>query len=249
MKLFFLKLIFVSLLMGAACSNTHTQIPNDSLQLLLAIADSVDGTTGVLTTFERETSSSTWKQVMHETPVVFGRNGLAWGKGIHHEKTMQGMSLKKEGDGRSPAGLFELGEVFGYAPNDSINMPFLLLEELTECVDDRNSRYYNQLLKVTDLPDGEPKDWKSSEKMREMGVFYEQGVIIKHNESPIEKGVGSCIFLHNWSGPESSTAGCTAMEAASLTALIQWLSVQRKPLFVLLTQEDYEKLRPIWKLP
>jgi D-alanyl-D-alanine dipeptidase len=243
------KLFIVTLLLGVACSKQQTQIPDASLQLILALADSVNGTTGSIAVFEREHASSPWKKVVDEAPMVIGRNGLAWGKGMHQEKVMQGMNLKKEGDGRTPAGMFELAEVFGYAPNDSINMPFLLLEDLTECVDDRNSRYYNQILKHTELPEGESKDWKSSEKMREMGVYYEQGVIIKHNESPIEKGAGSCIFLHNWSGPESSTAGCTAMKSEKLTQIIQWLSVQRQPVFVLLTQADYKLMKRIWDLP
>lgn len=241
--------LLASVLFLISCSAPKSPIPADSLQLLVAIADSVNGTTGYLSSYERETVQSAWKEIEHKIPIVIGKRGLAWGKGLHQEKEMPGMGIKKEGDGRSPAGAFEVGEVFGYAPNDSINMPYLLLEALTECVDDKTSNHYNQILKAVELPGDEKMDWKSSEKMREMGVYYEQGLIIKHNENPIIKGGGSCIFLHNWSGPESSTAGCTAMEPEKLTQIIQWLSVQRDPVFVLLTQADYKLMKPIWDLP
>ena len=52
---------------------------------------------------------------------MFGKNGLAWGKGIADNLDQRDGPVKHEGDGKAPAGIFKLGTAFGYdstaAPN------------------------------------------------------------------------------------------------------------------------------------
>ena len=122
--------------------------------------------------------------------------------------------VKQEGDGRSPAGVFHLNSVFGYKPADQmkkLKMPYLHLTQMTECIDDPNSRYYNQIIFRNKIAETDQVDWKSSEKMREMGHCFELGVVVEYNHDPIQHGAGSCIFLHNWLNQHNTTAGCTAM--------------------------------------
>ena len=80
-------------------------------------------------------------------PAVVGRNGLAWGRGIHLEPPAGGPQ-KREGDGKAPAGIFRLGIAFGYGPGDSapwIRLPYQQMTERIKCVDDVASPFYNHI--------------------------------------------------------------------------------------------------------
>ena len=108
-----------------------------------------------------------------------------------------------------------------------IRLPYVQLRTTTECVDDGRSVHYNTIVDR----DGVPRvDWTSSEKMRSIGQ-YEFGVHVAYNAPPTPSR-GSCIFLHIWAGPESVTAGCTAMNVDALKELIGWLDPRRRPMLV-----------------
>ena len=85
-----------------------------------------------------------WSPVLVNIPIVTGRSGLAWGKGLHDSAMNKG-KLKKEGDGHAPAGIFYLSGLFGYQAI-SANMKALKVDERTFCVDDVKSAYYNQIV-------------------------------------------------------------------------------------------------------
>jgi D-alanyl-D-alanine dipeptidase len=61
--------------------------------------------------------------------------------------------------------------------------------------------------------------------------------------------VGSCVFLHIWSGPAQGTAGCTAMAQDQLEPILTWLDPAKTPILVQLPQAQYKKLRKPWRLP
>jgi L,D-peptidoglycan transpeptidase YkuD (ErfK/YbiS/YcfS/YnhG family) len=52
--------------------------------------------------------------------------------------------------------------------------------------------------------------------------LYKWGVVVRYNEGAVP-GDGSCIFLHVWRGPDSPTAGCTAMAEENLLSVLGWL--------------------------
>jgi L,D-peptidoglycan transpeptidase YkuD (ErfK/YbiS/YcfS/YnhG family) len=60
---------------------------------------------------------------------------------------------------------------------------------------------------------------------------------------------GSCIFAHLWKSPDTATAGCTAMQPEAMQALLAWLDPKRQPVFVLLPQAEYGRLKTAWRLP
>jgi D-alanyl-D-alanine dipeptidase len=84
--------------------------------------------------------------------------------------------------------------------------------------------------------------------MREVDQ-YAIGAIVGYNARPPVKGRGSCIFLHIWAGPDSHTAGCTALDQTKLREVLAWLDPKKQPLLVQLTAAEYERLRGKWKLP
>jgi L,D-peptidoglycan transpeptidase YkuD (ErfK/YbiS/YcfS/YnhG family) len=92
-------------------------------------------------------------------------------------------------------------------------------------------------------------DWQSSEKMYFTGLWYEQGVIVRQNIDPIIPGAGSCIFLHNWSNPNETTAGCTEMEPTKMGEIIHWLNSSANPVLVQLTKLLYDEYLQRWELP
>ena len=104
--------------------------------------------TGFLFSFERTSPGHEWKERGAAVPVVLGKNGLAWGRGLVEVKT-GGESRKIEGDNKAPAGIFRLGPAFGYAPTRDaawIRLQYVQLTKQMEGVDDSGSRYYNQLV-------------------------------------------------------------------------------------------------------
>ena len=78
--------------------------------------------------------------------------------------------MKKEGDGRAPAGAFDLRLVTGYAPSapPGTRMPYRQATESLECVDDPTSAFYNQLADTTRVV----KDWKPGSPMTWEGDGY-----------------------------------------------------------------------------
>lgn len=195
---------------------------------------------GKLIRYERRGSG--WKQVEQPIPVVVGSNGLAWG---HDLAAGQNGHAKHEGDGRSPAGVFPVSQLFGFAPTSpNARMPYLQLTNSTECVDDVNSGQYAHIADATAVA----KDWNSSEQMRQIEQ-YRDGAVVDYNMSPTTKAAGSCIFLHIWKGPGQGTAGCTAMDAHELETVLRWLDSSQHPVLIQLPKSEYQRLRAEWQLP
>lgn len=214
-------------------------------QLLLVTTPAWDSVSGTLRRYARSGTGSPWRMVGAPVPIVVGQSGLAWGDDALGRRRDP---HKREGDGRAPAGRFTLGTAFGFAPPaqmDRLRLPYLQLADDTECVDDSSSTHYNTLI---GRGAAGRVDWTSAERMRSIGV-YRLGVVVRYNADPVRRGRGSCIFLHIWSGPGSSTAGCTAMPADQLEAIVAWLDPARRPLLVQLPAAEYARLRRSWGLP
>jgi D-alanyl-D-alanine dipeptidase len=213
--------------------------------MVFVVTPAWDSTSGSLRRFERETPTGTWRQVGDVEPIVVGRTGVAWDD--RQVRAAPGEPVKREGDGRSPAGAFALDTAFGFDSREVdswVRLPYVRLRATTECVDDSRSAHYNT---IVDRDSVKRVDWASSEKMREIDQ-YAYGVHVAYNAPPTPLR-GSCIFLHVWAGPRSVTAGCTAMEVEALKALIGWIDPRRRPILVQLPASVLEQRRKEWSLP
>ena len=76
-----------------------------SSQLIVVTSASWNKIEGQMNVYEYQ--SGVWKVVLRDIPIVTGRSGMAWGRGLHSTEFNKGR-LKKEGDGNSPAGIFYL---------------------------------------------------------------------------------------------------------------------------------------------
>ncbi len=240
-----------------ACAGTHSSsaptperpVGASTRQLIVVVTGDWDAVTGTLFRFERS-ADGPWRAVGDAFPIVVGKTGLAWGVGVANWSTeaTDADPVKREGDGRAPAGIFRLGTAFGFAPADSLSslrLPYAMLTRGTDCVDDSHSSHYNTLVDSTALA---APDWSSAERMRDIRE-YRLGIVVEHNADPPAPGRGSCIFLHIWDGPRVGTEGCTAMRSDNLSALVGWLDPADVPLLVQLPWAEYQRHRAQWALP
>ena len=237
----FLFILFCS---AIAC-NKHTlpkseQI-SDCRQLVVVRSPSDASTQASLKRFEK--NGKEWKPVGEQVDVTLGRSGLAWGRG---ENAPQPGQQKREGDGKSPSGIYTFGKVFGYAPASeaSFKMPYVQADEALECVDDSDSKFYNQLVDNKLVK----KDWTSSEFMHRTDHQYRWGIVVNHN-TPAQAQGGSCIFFHIWYEPGAATSGCTALTEPNLLELLHWLDPVKSPLLLQVTEAEYPAFRKELGLP
>jgi L,D-peptidoglycan transpeptidase YkuD (ErfK/YbiS/YcfS/YnhG family) len=225
----------------------HPAITN-SLQAVVVTTANAASIGGTARLYERKTAASRWISVGAEFPVVVGKNGMTYSEMMPEKVSMIDLppKYKREGDGTSPAGIFDLTSAFGRADRpDFVKLPYTRLEEGTECIDDSNSSGYNTIVNRTRIA---AVDWKSSEKMLSVGPQYDLGVFVAYN-TPATAQAGSCIFLHVWKNAAAGTAGCTAMEHSNIEKVLAWLDVKKRPVLVQMPIDVYKTYQATWKLP
>jgi len=225
---------------------------SSSTEIVVVTTSDWNSPQATLQRYEREQPGTDWKAVGEPFTVMVGKTGLGWGSGLiavggRYRKADD--PVKKEGDGKAPAGVFRLSKAFGYAPQEEPGwkMPYVNLTQFIQCVDDTDSKFYNTLVDTTKIS----PDWGSheNEQMRRQDDLYRWGILVDHNADPPAPGKGSCIFMHIWRGPGQPTVGCTAMPQEQLESLLGWLDPARNPLLVQLPEAEYQRLRKHWHLP
>lgn len=252
-----LKLIFLFLLaafLGAnIAAQNKTAAPQrqflyaDARQAVVVTTKDWNAVTGQARLFERRTAKSKWSVIGKSFPIVVGKNGMAWGDGLHELPSDTGrVRLKTEGDGKAPAGAFRLTSAFGSRPKpDFVKFPYTKLTESVECVDDVKSSNYNLIVDRLKIGNS---DWTSSEKMLAVGEQYDLGVFVAHN-SERQTGGGSCIFLHIWKDAATGTAGCTAMARENIESVLRFLDPAKNPVLIQIPEDSYTRFQTKWNLP
>jgi L,D-peptidoglycan transpeptidase YkuD (ErfK/YbiS/YcfS/YnhG family) len=168
---------------------------------------------------------------------LYEHHGTEWGflRRMPANIGGNGMGKTREGDQKSPVGIFSLGIAFGVAsqPQD-VKYPYVSLTPQDYWVSDSKSKDYNRWVHYRE---GEPKDWQSAEQLSQESVCYRHAVVINYNCSR-EPEKGSAIFLHVWRGENMPTQGCTAVSEADMIRILQWLDPQYAPVFIQGTLED-----------
>jgi D-alanyl-D-alanine dipeptidase len=220
---------------------------DQSTQLLVVTTPGWDEVNGKLWRYERKRAGVRWRQVGEPIPVVVGQKGLGWGIGLAPIGIRSGADpVKREGDRKSPAGIFALGTSFGFsaAPPSGWKVPYLALSPAIECVDDVHSKFYNR---VVDRGTVTP-DWNSSEHMRAVGEYYRWGMVIDQNAGSQPEG-GSCVFLHIRGGDGGGTEGCTAMAKPQIESILGWLRSEAHPLLIQMPLQQYRQVEKDLHLP
>ena len=222
------------------------EIPADSSQCIVGIADGWNSSTVTLRVYERKKGA--WTQVGDAWNGRLGKSGLIWGLGLHPNP--KGVAVKQESDMRSPAGVFDIGGAWGYDKSIQKNpkLPYRQVTSRDLWVEDPNSKSYNRNIILEHEP---ATEWEKKAQMKQDDYPQSLKLFIAHNAPPkvIPNG-GSSIFFHIWRGGGSrATAGCTTMEEPRLRKLIASIDPARRPIYVLLPQAEYAAKKAEWKLP
>lgn len=222
------------------------ELPADSTQCVVGVADSWDSSHATLSFHEKR--GATWQRVGAPWSARLGKNGLVWGLGMH--PLPAAAVTKHEGDWRAPAGVFGIGGVWGYAASIRKH-PQLAYHQVSSrdlWVEDPTSPHYNRHLLLDHEPTGA---WEKKQQMKQDDPAHALKLFIGHNAPPkVLANGGSAIFFHIWRADGGKpTAGCTTMAEANLRDLIGRLDPARKPLYVLLPKSEYAARRAEWKLP
>ena len=209
------------------------ELPGNSRQCLVGIADGWDSSEVTLRLFEKP--GDKWVQTGAEWKGRLGKKGLVWGLGLN--PAPEGAVLKREGDWRTPAGVFKIGDAWGYAPEIARhpNMPYWQVTSRDLWVEDPASPLYNQHVRLKADP---ATAWEKRQQMKQDDPAHALELFIAHNAPPDTRpGAGSSIFFHIWRGGGSKpTAGCTTMAEQNLRSLIAALDPAKNPLYVILPQ-------------
>ena len=213
-------------------------------QLVVSVAPGWDATRGRLQCFEREGAG--WVARGPVWPVLYGKNGLVWGRGVLGSG--EPGAHKVERDGRAPSGVFRIGKIYTYdsALPGGARYPFRTVGAGDAWVDDVNSPDYNRHLVVDPA---HPPAWFAKQKMRHGDFAYRWLVEIRHNSDPPVAGAGSAIFFHIRRGADRPSAGCTTMGESNLVNLMKWLRADQRPHYALLPRAEYEAKWKAWNLP
>ena len=135
----------------------------------------------------------------------------------------KGLTIKKrEGDLKTPRGIYELGPVFYRADkfsNLKTKLKKISIKKNMGWCDDVNSKYYNQLIKINNKV-------KHEKMFRDDGA-YDIVILINYNTKKIVNSKGSAIFLHITKNYKK-TLGCIALKKKDLLILLKLVNKKTK---------------------
>jgi L,D-peptidoglycan transpeptidase YkuD (ErfK/YbiS/YcfS/YnhG family) len=166
--------------------------------------------TSVATLRAYEKDAGVWREVIGPVTAFVGVNGFA--------------SDKREGDGRTPAGVYGFQFMFGTASDPGVKFAYRRATPSDVWVDDPSSPLYNTW--QTDPANGR---WSSAERLYQPAP-YRYAAVIAYNTARTP-GKGSAIFMHVSLG--HGTAGCVSVNEPTLVTLLRWLDPARAPVIAM----------------
>ena len=175
----------------------------DAKQMLIVAAFSADATDAWISLHAKQSDGS-WHMVM-TTPGFVGKNGLG--------KT-------KEGDAKTPQGVFHFNCAFGIADDPGCAIPYVKVDQDTYWSGDPRDGYrYNELVNLKDLP-GLDLESGDSEHIIDYPYHYQYCLNISYNEEGTP-GLGSAIFLHCLAPAKPFTGGCVSIPEDHMRFVMQ----------------------------
>ncbi|WP_068311204.1 L,D-transpeptidase family protein [Polycladidibacter hongkongensis] len=137
---------------------------------------------------------------------------------------------KREGDGTTPIGHYELLTGFYRADRErkpQSGLPFQALSPSDGWCDSPRHAHYNRPVR---LPFA-----RSHEVMWRDDCLYDIGVVLNHNQTPCVRGAGSAVFFHIAREGFAPTEGCIAVSKPDMRQILQ--SVRAGAVMVVLPPE------------
>ena len=228
-------------------------LPDSCQQLIVGVTEDWNSSHVKLCLLKKNERGE-WQKELAPWKGRLGHAGSVWGLGI--QPVPAHAKLKKEGDGRTPVGIFALDNiVYSYESNTSVGKGYKVqqVSPYHLWVDDPKSPNYNEHLVLSSLPKTE---WEKKQQMELEAPSHKSKLFIHHNSS-LDKalgrplaGRGSSIFFHIWREEGArATAGCTSMAEDKLSTLFQKLNTAQNPLYLILPRNEYQRYEKDWKLP
>lgn len=130
---------------------------------------------------------------------------------------------KKEGDLKTPKGIFKIKEIFyrrDRVKKFSTNLKKKIIRKNMGWCDDSKSKHYNKLIKF-------PFKFKA-EKLYRKDNIYDVVIVLNFNMNPIVKNKGSAIFLHVSKKNFASTKGCIAISKKEIRRIVKHIDKNTK---------------------
>jgi L,D-peptidoglycan transpeptidase YkuD (ErfK/YbiS/YcfS/YnhG family) len=192
----------------AAPPNPLAHQPSNALQAV-TVAASAGATSATLSGWARSAPGGTWHRVLGPETARVGYRGIA------------ATGAKREGDGRTPSGIYPFTFAFGVRANPGVHYPWRQVTGRYDVWDDDPaSPRYNQWVDTRRASAGrapEPLD---------VTPVYNAALVIDYN-SLRKPGYGSGIFLHVTNG--HATSGCVSLPSSQLVAVLRWLQPSKHP--------------------
>lgn len=223
----------------ATVSTIQSPLLDQARQMILVVTPEWGAVDGELRRYSRTSGTVPWQQEGKVIKVVVGGAGLAWPDNLRYPARLESDPIiRQRYVGRSPAGIFALGQAFGYYEREQLgwlNYDYRQTTRDLVCVNDDKSIYYNQ---VVDWNETASFDWDSYESMYRSDDLYSLGVVINPKRSAPGCDSTPCTFLHIWQRDGVGTTGSTAMSKADMLCLLQWLDREMRPVIVQITKRD-----------
>jgi len=142
-------------------------------------------------------------------PVAIGRAGIK--------------ANKREGDGGTPRGIFQLRQLWWRAdkhPRPATSLPVQRIGPADAWCEDPADRRYNRPVKV-------PAN-ANADRLARTDNLYDFIIEIDHNTRPRIAGRGSAVFIHAAREGFAPTAGCVALEISTLRRILSRLGPRTK---------------------
>ena len=212
MKKVFAQVLAMMLALGSCAALAEKDYVEDSPEWIAALGDrqgadqlfvvaAVGDTTAYVSMHEKDADGS-WKTLV-TTPGFIGKMGL--GK-------------IREGDARTPVGVFGFNYAFGIAEDPGCALEYHQVDEDSYWSGDvREGYHYNEMVSIKDLPDLSLDD---SEHIVDYTFQYQYCLNISYNADGTP-GLGSAIFLHCLGPYKPYTGGCVAIPQEQMVKVMQ----------------------------
>ena len=207
-----------------------------------AVAPAVPGAnrfTGKVPATTREiivVSAPAWGSLRSKI-TLYERSGTGW-RVVVWDKTWLGYgglveaAKRKQDTGTTPAGLFSISQAFGRKANPGTGLPYTKVDNSQWWVEDRNSRYYNQMRRASQGGFAlQTQGRNSSEHLYAMGYQYDYVAVINFNRPNPVIGHGSGIFLHVTQN--GVTGGCVSTARATMITIMKHLKPGLHPMIII----------------
>lgn len=185
------------------------KVSQETDKLILVVGQ---GGADISVSYHLKTEDGSWKTEFTAGGVC-GRNGMS--------------NDKKEGDGKTPVGVYQFNLAFGIQDDPGSILPYHKVTKNDYWVDDSSSRHYNKLVDAAKVK----KDWKSAEKLINIQPYYDYGLSLTYNEDCVP-GKGSAIFLHCTTPDYKGSSGCVCIPPENMVQLLKSVDEKTKIVIV-----------------